>query len=166
MRWRNSRLVREADKRGIEPARLVFAPLLHFSDHLGRLQLADLALDTYPVNSHTTGSDALWVGVPMVTVLRDGFSGRVGASQLKAADLPEFVATDEAEYVRIAANYATDSNLQNSTREKLVRARLGCSLFDTKGFTRSLERLFLAMVSNRRAGLPEQDMFPGGASFH
>lgn len=144
-------LVAEADKRGIAAERLVFATRVCNADHLGRLPLADLALDTFPYGSHTTGSDALWSGVPMVTLLLDTFPARVGASLLNAVGLPHFVASSPAEYVRIATSYAKDPAAQRRTREALAAARDTSPLFDVAGFTRSLEQLYSGMLQCRYA---------------
>ena len=89
-------LEKEATKRGIDPARLVFAPRVGPADHLARQRLADLFLDCLPYNAHTTTSDALWVGLPVVTRLGDTFAGRVAASLLHAIGLPELVTTSDA----------------------------------------------------------------------
>lgn len=144
-------LRKEAEARGISAGRLIFAPRLGFSDHLGRLGLADLALDTFPYNSHTTASDALWAGVPMVTLIGDSFPGRVGAGLLKAVGLNEFIADDFDEYIRIATTYAKAVEWQHETKQKLLRARQNSPLFNTKEFTRSLERLYAKMIEHHVA---------------
>lgn len=135
----------EAGKRGVEAERLIFAEHLPVSEHLGRLQLADLALDTFPYGSHTTGSDALWVGVPMVTMLGETFASRVGASLLHAAGLPELVAESWEAYEALAQGLAMDPPRLAALREQLGAQRLTAPLFDTLAFARDLERLYEAI---------------------
>jgi predicted O-linked N-acetylglucosamine transferase (SPINDLY family) len=145
----------EAEARGVEGSRLIFAPRLGLADHLGRLQLADLALDTFPYNSHTTASDALWVGVPLVTLMGRTFASRVGASLLNAAGVPECAVQSWDDYFSLAKCLAWDSSSLRSIRQKLVENRLSCHLFDTVGFTRDLERLYLAMWEQHQRGIRE-----------
>ena len=135
-------LQREAAARGVAPTRLVFAKHETPAAHLGRLQLADLALDTYPYGSHTTGSDALWVGVPLLTRIGETFASRVGASLLSAVDLPELIVTDWAQYTALAQTLATDPARLSALRQKLATQRLTAALFDTETFSRDLERLY------------------------
>ncbi len=99
-------LLIEAQRRGIAPERLIWAPHQPLEAHLGRLQLADLALDTLPVNAHTTASDALWAGVPMITTAGDSFVSRVASSVLQACGLPELVAADGDSYEQLALELA------------------------------------------------------------
>lgn len=138
-------LRREAGNRGIDPARMIFAPKLPLEQHLGRLQLADLALDTYPVNSHTTGSDALWAGVPLVTRIGETFASRVAASLLHAANLPDLVAADWNEYTAQALFLATNPNALAALKKKMAEQRDQCVLFDTRRFTQDLEWLYREM---------------------
>jgi protein O-GlcNAc transferase len=140
-----------AAKQGVDPERVIFAPRVKQDAHLARLRLADCALDTLPVGSHTTGSDALWAGVPMVTVEGDLFAGRVGASLLRAAGLADLVARDLDGYFQIALAVATDSAWRNRLREQLVRARYESPLFDAEQFTRDLEKLYVAIVKREAA---------------
>lgn len=145
-------LRQEASVRNVSPDRLVFAEKLPVADHLGRLQLADLALDTFPVNSHTTCADALWAGVPLITLIGETFTGRVAASLLGAAGLPELVAGSLAQYHETALHLATHPRKRNSVKKKLLSNRETCALFDTAGFTRDLERLYRAMWDQHLAG--------------
>jgi predicted O-linked N-acetylglucosamine transferase (SPINDLY family) len=135
-------LLREAGQRGIASERLVFATMLPLEQHLGRLQLADLALDTFPYNSHTTGSDALWAGVPLVTRMGRTFASRVAASMLYAVEFPELVTHDWDGYFSLAQALALDSQRLAALRRRLMNARLKAPLFDTQRFTRNLERLY------------------------
>ncbi|MCK7495385.1 MAG: tetratricopeptide repeat protein [Comamonadaceae bacterium] len=148
-------LRREAERRGVAGDRLVFAPYRRAAVHLARHRLADLVLDTLPYNAHTTGSDALWVGVPIVTCRGRAFAGRVGASLLHAVGLPELVAESLAGYETLAHTLATDRAALAAVRAKLARLRAGCALFDTARFTRNLEAAFAGMWARH-----EQDWRP------
>jgi predicted O-linked N-acetylglucosamine transferase (SPINDLY family) len=148
-------LRREAERRGVEGGRLVFAPFAaEASSHLARLSLADLFLDTLPYNAHAGGSDALWAGVPVVTCKGSTFAGRVGASLLNAIGLPELIAQSLDEYEALALKLARDAHLLDSIRAKLMRNRTVQRLFDTKGFTRNLEAAYLAMWERQQRGDP------------
>jgi len=149
-------LRREAGRRGIAPDRLVFAPPIGVADHLARQRQADLFLDTLPYNAHTTASDALWAGLPMVTCLGETFAGRVGASLLKAVGLPELVTNSLEEYEALALRLAGDPALVRSIREKLLRNRATYPLFDTARFTRRLEAVYTAMWQRYQRGEPPQ----------
>ncbi|CAG9246722.1 tetratricopeptide repeat protein [Paraburkholderia unamae] len=140
------------ETQGVDAARVIFAPRVTQEAHLARLQLADLALDTLPVGSHTTGSDALWAGVPMVSAPGTLFAGRVGVSLLHAVGLDELVARDLDTYFQIALGFATDTAWRARVREKLAQARRSSPLFDTVAFTRDLERLYLAIVGREVHG--------------
>jgi predicted O-linked N-acetylglucosamine transferase (SPINDLY family) len=133
----------EAAARGVDPGRLIFAPRVKSpSAYLGRLQLADLALDTYPYTSHSTGSDLLWAGVPLVTTIGETFATRVAASLLHAVGLPELVAGSHEAYFAIARQLALDPDSLEALRARLARLRSTAPLFDTARFTRDLERLY------------------------
>jgi protein O-GlcNAc transferase len=138
-------LCKEATARGIDPARLVFADPLPLSDHLARHCLADLFLDTLPCNAHTTASDALWAGLPVVTCRGKAFAGRVAASLLTAAGLPELLTDSLEEYEALALRLATDPLLRSGLRERLRKNRLECSLFDTDRFCRHIEAAYTTM---------------------
>ena len=135
----------EAKARGVAPDRVVFAEHLPSTEHPGRLQLADLALDTSPYGSHTTGSDALWAGVPMVTKLGETFVSRVGASLLHAVGLPELVAETWENYQALALSLARDPSKLLGLRERLSAQRLTAPLFNTPVFARDLEGLYRAI---------------------
>jgi predicted O-linked N-acetylglucosamine transferase (SPINDLY family) len=139
-------LRREAQLRGIDPARLVFAPRTTMEQHVARQQLADLFLDTLPYNAHTTASDALWAGLPLVTMPGQSFPARVAASILTAAGLPELIAPDAAAYEAIALVLATDPARLAAVRTKLAATRTTAPLFDTGLFTRNLEAAYRAML--------------------
>jgi predicted O-linked N-acetylglucosamine transferase (SPINDLY family) len=146
-------LQRELRRRGIDPGRLFWAPGLNLSEHLARIQVADLFLDTLPVNAHTTASDALWAGLPVLTVRGESFVARVAASLLEAAGLPELIADDLAHYERIALDLARDRGRLAALRERLAGQREHCALFDSAQYTRDLEALFVRMVARHDQGL-------------
>jgi len=145
----------EAKARGVAPERLVFAPRVpHTEDHLARLRLADLFLDTLPYNAHATACDALWAGLPVLTCPGNTFPARVAASVLHAIGLPELVTASLAEYEELALTLARKPERLAALRAKLRRNRDTEPLFDTARFTRDLESAYSAMWERQRAGLP------------
>jgi predicted O-linked N-acetylglucosamine transferase (SPINDLY family) len=150
-------LEREAEARGVAAGRLVFAPFAPtVENHLSRLRLADLFLDTLPYNSHTSTCDALFAGVPLVTCPGDTFAGRVAASALKAHGVPELIAESLSGYEEIARSIAQDPQKAASLKNKVARHRGTHALFDTARFTRHLERAFSGMWQRHRRGEPPQ----------
>ncbi len=141
-------LQKAARAHGIDPARLVFAPKKPLAEHLRRLAEADIALDTAPYNGHTTTSDALWCGVPVVTVKGTNFASRVSESLLSAVGQPQLVAGDLSEFVRLAVELAQDGDRHLRLRQDLIEARTTAPLFDTELFTRRLEEKFLEIVAD------------------
>ena len=137
----------EAKARGVDPARLIFAPKLPPEQHLARQQLADLFLDTLPYNAHTTCSDALWAGLPVVTCYGKAFPGRVASSLLKAIDLPELVTASPQLYEALALELAQNPALLKATREKLARNRTTTPLFDSERFRKNIEAAYEAMLA-------------------
>jgi protein O-GlcNAc transferase len=137
----------QAEARGVDPGRLVFAPKLPPAQHLARHQLADLFLDTLPYNAHTTCSDALWAGLPVVTCIGKAFHGRVAASLLKAIDLPELVTTRLQDYEALALELVKNPALLKATREKLARNRSTTPLFDSEKFRKGIEAAYEAMLA-------------------
>lgn len=135
----------EASARGIDPARIVFAPPLDLPDHLARVQLADLFLDTLPYSGNTTASDALWAGVPVLTCLGPTFQGRVAASLLDAIGLRELTTNNLADYEALASKLATEPALLNSIRGRLAQNRRTHPLFDTGRFCRYIEAAYMTM---------------------
>ena len=138
-------LRKEAAARGIDPARLVFASRMQLEDHLIRHRLADLFLDTLPINAHTTASDALWAGLPLLTCCGESFAGRVAASLLNAVGLPELVASDLEDYQALALKLARDASWLASIKVKLTHNRDTYPLFNSKRFTRHLEAAYTRM---------------------
>jgi predicted O-linked N-acetylglucosamine transferase (SPINDLY family) len=147
-------LRREAAAREISPQRLVFARRLSNAEHLARHRCADLFLDTLPYGAHTTASDALWTGLPVVSCVGETFAGRVGASLLNAVGLPELVTTTPDKYEELAIELAKNPAGLAALRAKLARNRLTTPLFDTAQFTRHLEAAYVAMMERHQAGLP------------
>ena len=146
-------LKREAEARGIDSARLVFAPRIEsMADHLARLSLADLFLDTLPCNAHTTAVDALWAGLPVLTCVGSTFPGRVAASLLHAIGLPEMVTPSLSAYEALAFRLATEQSVLADVRAKLARNRMHCALFDTAKFTRHLEAAYRGMLAAATQG--------------
>ncbi len=138
-------LRKNAAARGVAPERLIFAPRVTPEDHLARHRLADIFLDTLPYGAHTTASDALWCGVPVVTCLGAGFPGRVAASILRAMALPELVTENLADYESLALALATDAPRLAALKQKLEANRKTTPLFDTARFTRNMETAFEKM---------------------
>lgn len=144
----------EAWERGVDGSRLIFAPDLPHGEHLGRLQLADLVLDTAPYGAHTTGSDALWAGVPIVTRPGATFPSRVAGSLLHAVGLPELIVEDQDDYFDLAFALATDKERLSGLRLRLAGNRLSAPLFNVKRYTVALEALYSRMWARYRSGLP------------
>jgi predicted O-linked N-acetylglucosamine transferase (SPINDLY family) len=152
----SARLRAEASASGIDPQRLVFAPRIELEQHLARHRLADLFLDTLPYNAHTTASDALWAGLPLVTCKGASFASRVAASLLHAIGLPELVTHNLEDYEALALRLARDKALLGSFRVKLDQNRLTCPLFDTDRFRRNIETAYAKMLEiAERGGAPQ-----------
>jgi len=145
-------LQRAAQAHGVDPERLIFAPPQPYADHLARLGYADLVLDTLPYNAHTTASDALWAGVPVLTCIGRSFASRVAASLLQAVGLPDLVATSLNDYEALARRLAGEPALLRSLRSKLERNRSSMPLFDTDRFRRHLEAAYTTMWDIHRRG--------------
>jgi protein O-GlcNAc transferase len=148
----NETLRREAADRGIDPVRLVFAPKLELDAHLGRIAAADLMLDTMPYGAHTTGSDALWAGVPLVTVLGPSFANRVAASLVTAIGAPELIAASLEGYEMLALALAQGPARLAALKAKLAANRLAAPLFDAPRFCRHIEAAYEQMMAIARAG--------------
>lgn len=142
------------EREGIDPARIILAPKASYIDHIARLQAADIGLDSFPYNGHTTTSDALWAGVPVVTAKGTHFASRVSESLLTALEVPELVAETHEDYVALAASLATNHPARLVLRDKIAAKRTTAPLFDTARFTRHLERAYEMMADRARQGLP------------
>ncbi|HUD28614.1 MAG TPA: tetratricopeptide repeat protein [Novosphingobium sp.] len=149
-------LRREAEARGIDPGRLVFAPAIAHGEHLGRLVHADLFLDTFAVNAHTTASDALWAGLPVLTLAGRQFAARVAASLVHAAGLRELAVESAEDYAALALQLAQDPERMAALRARLAANRATCPLFDTAGYTRRVEDALAEMHRRAVAGLPPE----------
>ena len=147
-------LRREVERHGVSPQQLIFAPKVSDNaDHLARQCQADLFLDTLPYNAHTTASDALWAGVPVLTCLGETFAGRVAASLLKAIGLPELITTSLADYEELALKLAREPSFLAAIKAKLARNRDTHPLFDTARFTRHIEAAYVTMWERHRRRL-------------
>lgn len=148
----------QAQTRGLDPQRLVFARRSSREDYLARLAQADLFLDTLPYNAGTTASDALWMGLPVLTQAGRSFAGRMAASLLQAAGLPELVVQRREDYIARAIDLARRPEVLAELRHKLAGQRATCTLFDTPRFTRSLEQAYLEADRLHRAGQAPTDI--------
>ena len=152
-KWAEENLRSEAEKRGITSSRLVFADRLPLNEHLQRIKHADLFLDTFNFNAHTTASDALWVGLPVVTKIGQGFAARVAGSLLTSIELPELITTSEEEYEALALSLATNPEKLAEIKGKLEHNRNTAPLFDTKTYTKNLERAYTHAYQRYTDGL-------------
>jgi protein O-GlcNAc transferase len=143
-----------AESRGISSSRLVFAPRLPLDQHLARHRLADLFLDTFPVNAHTTASDALWAGLPLVTLQGETFTSRVASSVLAAAGLPELVTRTLPDYQALALKLAREPLVLAGLKTRLEGNRLGTPLFDTDRFRGNIESAYVTMYERSQSGKP------------
>jgi len=147
--WAKENLRREAARAGVRPERLVFAPFVPLEAHLGRMRAADLVVDTRPYGAHTTSSDALWVGVPVVTFPGETLASRVAGSLLTAMGAPELIAGSAAEYEALAIALASDAARLAALRAGLERNRASAALFDTPRYVRHLETAYERMWERR-----------------
>ena len=138
-KWSEGNFCKEAKSRGIDPSRLIFADRVPMDEHLARHRLADLFLDTFAFNAHTTATEALWAGLPVVTKLGQGFAARVAGSLLSAIDLPELITETEIEYEALILDLATNPQRLAAIKQKLAANRLSKPLFNTELFTKHLE---------------------------
>jgi protein O-GlcNAc transferase len=145
-------LRREAERRGIAPERLVFATGIPLEEHLARHRLADLFVDTLPYNAHTTGNDALWAGLPLVTCEGSTFPGRVAASLLRAAGVPELITGSLPEYEAMALTLAESPELLASLKAKLAENRDTCPLFNAERYARHIEAAYIGMWERAQRG--------------
>lgn len=150
--WVVENLRRVAAGHGIDPERLVFTPRLAYPEHLARLGLADLFLDSLPFNAGTTASDALWAGVPLLTCAGEGLASRMAGSLLRAVGLPELITYNTADYEALALRLATDRALLNGFRARLAANRRSSPLFDTARFCRDLESAYTSMWARHCRG--------------
>jgi predicted O-linked N-acetylglucosamine transferase (SPINDLY family) len=147
-RWATENLHAAARAQGVDPARVLFTPRMPFAQHLARYRVADIALDTFPYTSHTTASDALWLGCPLVGLSGETFASRVSASILGSCGLGDLVTQTLDDYETLAFRLATDAQFLQDVRERLKRARDSAPLFDSARFVRDLEALYIRMIEN------------------
>ena len=138
----SANLRKEAQKRGLSPERLVFAPKMELSEHLARHKLADLFIDTLPCNAHTTASDALWAGLPVLTCMGESFASRVAASLLNAIEMPELITSSFTEYEELAVALGKEPQRIQALKQKLEKNKLTTPLFDSTLFTKNIEKVY------------------------
>jgi len=152
--WVSANLRKEAQKQSIDPKRLIFASRIpSLADHLARYRAADLFIDTLPYNAHTTASDALWAGLPVLTLIGQSFAARVAASLLNAIDLPELITHTREEYEALAIELASHPHKLATIKQKLAENRLTTPLFDAPLFTKHLEAAYTQMMERYWAEL-------------
>jgi predicted O-linked N-acetylglucosamine transferase (SPINDLY family) len=146
--WAKQNLIIEAEKSGVSAEKLVFAPRIAIADHLARHVHADLFLDTLPYNAHTTCSDALWMGVPVITCAGDTFAARVAGSLLSAADLTELITYTLQDYENKALYLASNPKILTEIKQKLLAEKMTSALFDTANFAKALEASYQTIWQN------------------
>lgn len=145
--WAQANLIKEAQIRGVNPDRLIFGQKISRAEYLARYRVADLFLDTLPYNAGTTASDALWAGLPVLTLMGESFAARVAASLLNAIEMPELITRTQEEYEAKAIELAKNPALLGQLKQKLARNRLNTPLFDTPLFTRHIEAAYKEMYA-------------------
>jgi predicted O-linked N-acetylglucosamine transferase (SPINDLY family) len=156
-----SNLIKEAQSHGVDGGRLFFAKRMKLDEHLARHRLADLFLDTLPYNAHTTTSDALWAGLPVLTCTGLSFASRVAASLLTAIDLTELITSNSKDYEAKAIELATNPVLLHKIKTKLASNRLTTPLFNAKLFTKHIESAYSTMYQRHTNGLNPDHIYIG-----
>jgi predicted O-linked N-acetylglucosamine transferase (SPINDLY family) len=154
----DNNLRQEATARGVDASRLVFAPRVKNDQHIGRYKLADLFLDTWPYNAHTTASEALWAGCPVVTCMGSTFAGRVAASLLKSVQLEHLIASSPQEYEQLIIDYARNPQKLTAIRDHLAK-REALPLFDTPTFVKHLESAYREVYERYHRQQPLQSIY-------
>ena len=152
-------LKKEATNQGINENRLVFASYVSISKHLNRIKHADLFLDTRPYNAHTTSSDALRMGIPVLTCIGQSFPSRVAASILNSVNLPELITDTQEEYESLAIELATNPIKFKIIKDKLNNNLSTAPLFDTPQFTRNLESAYKTMYEKHHSGMKPEHIY-------
>ena len=152
-------LRKTAELRGVSAERLVFASFMPVEEHLKRIQLADLFLDTFPYNAHTTASDALRVGLPILTLMGESFASRVAASLLNAVGMPELVTNSREGYESLAIELATNPEKLQAIKNKLINNVERSSLYNSELFARYLESAYTQMYDRYQKGLPPDHIY-------
>jgi len=150
--WSATNLRKEAATRGIDESRLVFAKSMRLDEHLARHRLADLFLDTLPCNAHTTTSDALWAGLPVLTQIGQSFAARVSASLLSAIGLPELITQDAKQYESLAIELAQNPSKLSSIRQKLEANKTTSPLFNANVFAKHIENAYSQIIERYKTG--------------
>ena len=151
-------LKKEAEKRGVNPDKIIFAENMPISEHLARHKMADLFIDTFPCNAHTTCSDALWSGLPVITLMGQSFASRVSGSLLNAVDLNELITTTEKDYEDLIINVAKDSKKLKIIKNKLKNNRITQPLFNTKIYTNKIESAYKKIYEKYHSDLPLENI--------
>jgi predicted O-linked N-acetylglucosamine transferase (SPINDLY family) len=151
--WVEQNLKNEAIARGVDGVRLVFGKQMPTAEYLARYQVCDLFLDTFPYNAGTTASDALWAGLPVLTLMGQSFASRMAASILNAIDLLELITITQEEYEALAIELALSPKKLADIKLKMVNNRLTTPLFDTPLFTKNIEATYIKMMERYHAGL-------------
>ena len=151
-------LKKEAENRGVNPDKIIFAKRMTISEHLARHKVADLFIDTFPCNAHTTCSDALWSGLPVITLMGQSFASRVSGSLLNAVGLNELITTTEKDYEDLIVRLATDSKQLKIIKNKLKKNRISQPLFDTKLYTKKIESGYKEIYERYHSDLPLENI--------
>ena len=151
-------LKKEAKKRKIDPKRIIFAKHMSMTNHFARHKCADLFIDTFPYGAHTTCSDSLWAGLPIVTLMGKSFASRVGSSLLNAINLKELITTTEKEYEKLIIELANNSYRLKEIRNKLHKNRFTKPLFDTKLYTKNIELAYTKIYEKHLNKLPAKNI--------
>lgn len=157
--WAQANLIKEAQIRGVNPDRLIFGQKISRAEYLARYRVADLFLDTLPYNAGTTASDALWAGLPVLTLMGESFAARMAASLLNAIEMPELITHTQEEYEAKAIELARNPALLGQIKQKLARNRLTTPLFDTPLFTRHIEAAYKEMYKRYHDDLPPDHIY-------
>ena len=154
----NLNLKNEAQKQNVEPSRIIFADRVPMDEHLTRHRLADLFVDTFNFNAHTTATEALWAGLPVVTKMGQGFAARVAGSLLNAVGLPELITQTEQDYEALILTLATNPGMLAKIKQKLEANHLTHPLFDTDLYTKHLEDAYQQAYQNYFHDNPPQSI--------
>ena len=154
-----SNILNTASSFGIAENRIIFAKNIPVEDHLNRISKADLFLDTLPYNAHTTASDALRMGVPVLTLIGNAFASRVAASLLNSVNMPELITTSQDQYESLAIELALNSEKLDGIKKKLIKNVETSPLFDSETFTNNLELAFEEMYRRNKSQLKPEDFF-------
>jgi len=158
-KWVEINLQNFATKRGLDKSRLFFCGTINRSEYLARFKLADLFLDTFPYNAGTTASDALWAGLPILTLKGKSFASSIASSLLNAINLPELVTTSQEQYESLAIELATNQEKLQAIKDKLERNKLTTLLFDSPRFTKNIEASYIKMHGRYKSELPPDDIY-------